>query len=311
MVAIPALQALCALRSHGSVVAAAAALGYTPSGVSQQLARLQGETGTVLMERHGRGLRLTESGQILADAAQRILAEWDRANAVLEQLREEVVGTVRMAAFPTAVRGLMPQALASLAKTAPALEVSLVEVDSHQTVQMVARGDADFAIAHDWADTPMNLPDQLSGAILGQDIADVVVGASHPLAKSTTVSLADLGDEKWIAERGSVAHDLLLHFMSGDPGNLKILHFVREFPTQLALIAAGQGIGLVPRLGRGALSDEVAAVPTDPASTRRIYGIARAENVGRPAIQAISLTLKELFIPAVGAGARDGRVRLL
>src|SRR5580693_6263304 len=114
MVSLRALQALTAVRARGSVAAAAAALGYTPSAISQQLSRLESQTKTILVEPHGRTIRLTAAGEQLATAAEKILQEWEAAEANLERLRGTVSGVVRVAAFPTAARGLLPAVLAAL-----------------------------------------------------------------------------------------------------------------------------------------------------------------------------------------------------
>lgn len=99
------LKALHAVAVYGSVGAAAEALMVTPSAISQQLAKLERETGSVLIERNGRGVRLTDAAGLLADHAERILALVETAEADFEALRGEVVGRLSMAAFPTAARG--------------------------------------------------------------------------------------------------------------------------------------------------------------------------------------------------------------
>lgn len=301
MVSLRALQALTAIRARGSVAAAAAALGYTPSAISQQLDRLESQTKTILLEPHGRTVRLTAAGEQLATAADRILHEWEEAVAGLERLRGTVSGTVRVAAFPTVARGLLPPVLAALRHDHPDLELSLFETPSHRTLEMLKDGDCDVALAHDWPETPLALPPGMQAELLGSDVADVVLSADHPCSGQHRIALTDLAGERWTAEPGSVAHDLLVHVLGSGADALHVQFAVREFPTQLALIASGLAIGLVPRMGRAQLPEGVVAIPTDPPLTRRIYAAIRSVSAPRPSIQAVLAALRSQW-PQAEAG---------
>jgi DNA-binding transcriptional LysR family regulator len=287
MVSLHALHALTAVRARGSVAAAAAALGYTPSAISQQLSRLESQTKATLVEPYGRTVRLTAAGEQLATAADRILQEWEAAEAGLERLRGTVCGTVRVAAFPTVARGLLPEVLAALRRDQPDLELSLFETASHRTLEMLKDGDCDVAVAHDWPETPLILPPGIGAELLGSDIADIVLSAGHPCSGQPRIALRDLAGERWTAEPGSVAHDLLVHVLGSEANVLHVQFAVREFPTQLALIASGLAIGLVPRMGRTPLPEGVLAIPTDPPLARRVYAAIRSASAPRPGIQAV------------------------
>ena len=128
------MRALHAVATHGSVAAAAAAMHVTPSGVSQQLAKLEREAGHPLLEPRGRGVRLTKAGQVLAGHAERVLAQLADAKADLELLRDDVIGPLRIGAIPTAVHALLPPALATLATLHQRLEVTLHEGEAEQTM---------------------------------------------------------------------------------------------------------------------------------------------------------------------------------
>lgn len=287
MVSMRALQALTAVRDRGSVSAAAAVLGYTPSAVSQQIDRLQRETRTVLIEPYGRTVRLTIAGAQLAGAADAILDCWESAEAALERLRGAPGALVRVAAFPTAARGLLPQVLTALSREEPDLDVSIVEAPSHTTIQMVRDGDCDVAIAHDWPETPLELPPKVRARLLGKDVADVVLPVGHRHAQRTRIAISELAAEPWVAEPGSVAHDLLTHLLGNSVSERQMRFAVREFHTQLALIEAGVAIGLVPRMGRPELSDRVRAVPTEPVMERRVYAAVRSDSRSGLAVQAV------------------------
>lgn len=157
------LRALHAVAVHGSVGAAASALGYTPSAVSQQIAKLERETRTTLLERSGRGIRLTDEAHQLADTAQQLLALVEEAEVRIEERRGLPSGRLTIGCFASAARGLMPRALAELARRHPDLDARLSEVDPHLSIDLVARGVIDLAVAHDWDIAPLPTPPGSSG----------------------------------------------------------------------------------------------------------------------------------------------------
>ncbi|GGQ28633.1 LysR family transcriptional regulator [Streptosporangium pseudovulgare] len=287
------LKALHAVAVYGSVGAAAEALMVTPSAVSQQLAKLERETGAPLLERNGRGVRLTDAAGLLADHAGRILALVETAAADFEALRGEVVGRLCIGAFPTAARGLMPGALRLLQERHPDLRLQMVEREPERQVREVARGELDLALAQDWSNRPMAIPEGLSRAMLLDDIADAILPASHPLADRPEIELADLSGERWVSSSpGTVCHDWLAHTLRAAELEPEISCMVDEYPTQLALVAAGQGCAIVPRLGRDFVPEGVRIVPLRPRLSRRIYALWRADAARRPAIRAAVEALK-------------------
>ncbi|GAA3443616.1 LysR family transcriptional regulator [Planomonospora venezuelensis] len=281
------LKALHAVAVYGSVGAAADALMVTPSAVSQQLAKLERETGATLLERNGRGVRLTDAAGLLADHAERILALVETAEADFEALRGEVVGRLSIGAFPTAARGLLPQALRLLQERHPDLGLRLHEREPERQLREVSRGELDLAVIQDWMNRPMAVPDGLSRAVLFDDLADVVLPAGHPLADRAEIELSELSGDRWISgSPGTVCHDWLVYTLRAAELEPEITCMADEYPTQLALVAAGQGCAIVPRLGRGAFPEGVRAVALLPRPTRRIYAVWRSDAARRPAIRA-------------------------
>jgi DNA-binding transcriptional LysR family regulator len=286
------LRALQAVAQYGSVNRAAEVLGYTPSAVSQQLAKLERETHTTLIERQGRGIVLTDAARQLAATAARILELVEDAELTLEEQRGQAIGTLTIAAFPTAARGLLPQALGRLIDDNPGLDVRLVETDPFEAVAAVNRGEVHVAVVHDWHNAPLSLPEELSRVKLGSDPADVLVPATHRLAGKEFVRAEDLVGERWICQpAGSICHEWLMRTMRRAGVEPQVAYSVAEYQTQLAMLANGIGIGLLPRLGRGAIPDGVAVVPLQPAPSRRLYAVWRTTTSRRP---AISVTLKTL-----------------
>jgi DNA-binding transcriptional LysR family regulator len=284
MLNLERLRVLCAVRTAGSVVGAAAALHVTTSAVSQQVARLEREVGQQLVERRGRGIRLTEAGLVLARGAGDLLAQVERVEAELAGHRGAVAGPVTVAAFATAARGLMPGALRCLEADHPDLHVGLVEMEPLDAVPALRRGAVDVAVVQDWADEPLAVPgEELSRLDLLVDPFDVAVPVGHRLA-GAAVALAELAGEDWISwSTGQLCADWLLRAVPG----ARVVHSASEHATQLALVAAGLGVALLPRLGRGAVGPEVAFVELDPAPARRVFALWRTSAAARPALAAV------------------------
>lgn len=293
MLDLDRLRALNAVATYGSVSAAADVLNVTTSAVSQQVAKLERETGHKLLERNGRGVRLTDAAALLVAHAERILAMMEEAESDLEAQRGEVVGDLAMAAFPTSARGLVPLALRDLAHRHPRLRVYLRELEPHAVVPLAVRGEIDLGVVQDWCNVPLAVPDGLEKVRLVDDVADVALPAGHPLAERSVIDLRELCDESWIAQSpGAICRDWLVHTLRSAGLEPRITHTADECATQLALVAVGLGAAIVPRLGRCDVPEGVRVLPVRPALTRHVYAIWRAEAARRPAVQAAVTALR-------------------
>src|ERR1700721_404417 len=189
MIDLVALGALRAVGTHGSVVAAADALGFTPSAVSQQIKRLERQTGVPLVERVGRGVMLTRHGRHLVEQGTRLLSDLEELQSGLHRQAGTVAGHVRMAGFSTAMRGLIAPALP------PGVRGSRPEGEPWDAVDLVATGQADLAVAHSWGDVPLPVPAHVTSTTLARDRADVIVRPGHPLAGRPVVTPRELIEE--------------------------------------------------------------------------------------------------------------------
>jgi DNA-binding transcriptional LysR family regulator len=293
MIDLAALTSLRAVDTHGSVVAAADALGFTPSAVSQQVKRLERQTNVALLERVGRGVMLTREGRHLVDAASQLLADLESIESGLHHQAGTVAGHLRVAAFSTAMRGLVAPRVRDLRTAHPDLALTLFEREPWDTVDLVSSGQADIGVAHSWGDVHLAIPDHLVTTSLAADEADVIVHATHPLANRSRVTPHDLVDEGWIATpEGTICREWLGRMYLGTGRQPRIAHVSMEYQSHLALVRAGLGIALVPRLGRETLTDDLVALAAhDPSPIRDIVAVHRRSMSDSPALRAVVASL--------------------
>ena len=287
MLNVERLRALHTVAAQGSILAAADALHVTTSAVSQQLAKLEREVGRRLLEKQGRGVRLTDAGRQLVAHTEQVLSMLERAEAELESSRDVIGGPLSIAGFATSVRGLAPQALVDLRTRYPQLQPRLRELEPADAVPLLVRRDLDLVIAQDWANAPLALPEGLSKTAIVDDVADIALPASHRLARQTSVALDDLVAEPWITWlEGSICHDWLMHMLRRRGHEPRVAHTASEYATQLALVGAGLGAAVIPRLGRGHVPKGVKIVASEPTLRRHVYALWRPDASRRAAIRA-------------------------
>jgi len=289
MIDLTALRSLEAVHAHGSVVGAAQALGFTPSAVSQQIKRLERQSGVELLERVGRGVVLTGPGRVLVEEGARIATELERLETDLQAHAGEVAGDLQLVGFSTAMRGLIGPVVADLMAAHPDLRVRLRELEPWDAVAEVAAGGADVALVHRWGDVVLEIPGHLERRTVHHDEAEVIVRDDHHLAGRDHVTPRDLGDEPWIATpEGTICRQWLSRMYAGTGRLPRIEHTAMEFASHLALVSAGLGIALVPRLGRGQLPDNVRAVRVrDPVPRRESIVLWRRSQDRSPAVRAL------------------------
>ena len=289
MIELTSLRSLEAVHEHGSVVAAAQALGFTPSAVSQQIKRLERQSGVALLERVGRGVILTGPGRLLVEQGARIALELERLETDLHAQAGEVTGDLALVGFSTAMRGLIGPAVAELTAGHPRLRVRLRELEPWDAVDDVAGGRADVALVHRWGDVVLEIPEHLERRTVHHDEAEVILRADHPLAGHDRVTPADLADEHWIATpEDTICRQWLSRMYDGTGRLPRIEHVAMEFASHLALVAAGLGIALVPRLGRAPLPGGTVAVRVHhPVPARESIVLWRRSQSRSPAVRAV------------------------
>lgn len=294
MLNLERLRTLHAVATTGSVRGAAEALHVTTSAVSQQLSRLEREVGQRLLERQGRGVRLTDVGDLLAEHAGRLLRQVELVETDLADHRGAVAGSLSVAAFATAARGLLPEVLRTLRQRYPNLLVRLVELEPIEAIARLRHAAIDVAVVQDWPEAPLSVPDGISCAPVLEDVLDVALPAGHPCAAREAVTLESLRDEDWVSwPSDELCHGWLENTLRRNGIEPRVTHTASEHPTQLALVAAGLGAALIPRLGRGPTPAGVRFVSLRPAPRRRVFVLWRNSITNRPACRAALRALQE------------------
>src|SRR4051812_37689509 len=195
------LRLLYELHERGTIAAVAEALRFTPSAVSQQLAVLERETGVTLLERAGRGVRLTDTALVLVRHAAFLLDRAEQAEAELAAALGTPVGRARVAAFQSVSLEIAAPALAALADTAPGLRCELVESEPEEALPALALGDFDLVLADEWPHQPRSRPSGVDRHELLADPIRVALPAGHPAVPSgrDVVRLQDLAAEPWVS----------------------------------------------------------------------------------------------------------------
>ena len=292
------LRLLREFAERGTIAATAAALGYTPSAVSQQLAALEREAGAILLDRTARAAELTDAGRRLVEHAERILAMIEAAEADLSLAGP--AGRVTVTAFPTAAVAFGP-ALVRRVRAHPGLTLLLRETQREEGLRLVRTGEADVALVADWSGRQTSADSARPGGTgalryypLIRDPVVLVLPRGHPAADpARPVDLDKLRDEPWLAapagEPSRQAVDRLLASTGGVP---QAPWEFEGLSTILSLVARGIGIAALPRLTLAAGDRRVAVRElAGPAQARDVYAVARASSVRRPSVAVILAAL--------------------
>jgi DNA-binding transcriptional LysR family regulator len=253
------LSVLQAVAAHGSVVGAADALHLSPPAVSQQLLALERETGTSLIDRSGRRVQLTAAGRLLAAHGERIGAQLRQAERDLAELTGHASGPVRIAAFQSVMAPLIGPALSRLAAASPAIRPVITERYGPAAIADLRLGDLDIVLTeYDAAGPPPAMPG-LGLRQLAFDPYLLVIPPDWPVRPR---SLRDLASRSWVAGPPGTACDHALRRLAAEAGiAIPAGDVCVEFPSVLALVSAGRGAAIVPRLALGPAPVTVCALP--------------------------------------------------
>lgn len=243
------LRVLRMVRQTGTVTAAGRALHLTPSAVSQQVRSLARELDIELLQPAGRGVRLTPAAEILLGHADRLEADWERARADLDAHRLGDRGPLRLCAFPSALASLLPAASEQLRHGDPPLDLVVSQADPGESLDRLVAGDADLAIVEMDPAAPATSDARIHQEPLFDDPLHLVVAPQHRLARRDRIALVQAVDEDWVGgPTGGSYHQIELQACLRAGFTPRLVHRALDWSAYLAMVEAGLGVALVPRL---------------------------------------------------------------
>ncbi|MGK8508146.1 LysR substrate-binding domain-containing protein [Nocardia asiatica] len=283
MLDVRKLRLLRELAYRETIAAVAEALAYTPSAVSQQLAALEREAGVPLLTRTGRRVTLTPAATALVQHTERILAVLEQATAELATTRAQLTGTLRIGAFPTAVRTILSPALVALSSAHPRLELRVTELDPALAPDALRAEALDVALIQEYDYVPVPADPALHSEPLFEEIVYVAARAADPLTAHR--------ESPWIAGTpGTLCHTMTVRACEAAGFTPRIRHHADDFGTVLALVAADQGVALVPEFGT---RECPAGVTLGPLPMRRRTHLAYRRGTGNhPVVRAARSALR-------------------
>ncbi|HEX2298114.1 MAG TPA: LysR family transcriptional regulator [Pseudonocardiaceae bacterium] len=297
MLELRRLHLLHQFALRGSITATAAAVGYSPSAVSQQLAALERETGAALLERSARSAVLTDAGRTLAAHANRVLSAVEAAEADLASLDTDLAGRIVIGVIPTTATLLAP-ALADLQGRHPRLEIELRQAGTREALNSLRTRELDVAVIDRWAELPVSPDRELTRLWLLDDRLVLALPPSHPLGKvggPLTLDADALDGQPLLCtpadQPSRQATDRLLSAHGAVPATRWEFEGLATIAT---LVAYGTGIAVLPQLALHDLAPNVAITrPLDPTRHRRIDAHIRTASRRRPTVIAVLTALQQ------------------
>lgn len=282
MLDVARLRVLDAVARCGSLTAAAVELNYSQPTVSHHLARLEAEVGTQLMQRAGRGMRLTQAGQLLADRAAEIIGRIEAADAELAAHVGLTAGRVRLAGFSSAVGSLVPRAVAALAEAHAGLQISLIDTHPTEALELLRAGKVDVAVIFRHDETEPE-PD-------GVRLHHLLDDPEYLLTTRRGDRLATLNDATWIAgcER---CRSHLVSLCATEGFEPRIGYTSDDMVVMQALVAAGLGATIIPGLALRAHRVTGTVASELPGSRRHVYAATYGDPPDPPATAALLAAL--------------------
>ena len=296
MIEVRRLRVLRALADHGTVTAAAEVLHLTPSAVSQQLAALESEVGQELLERRGRRVAITSAGRLLLSHTDTILTEVERAEEAMRLHADGATGELRIAAFATAISLLVAPSFARLRESTPGLRLVVRDAEGHQGITQLLDGEVELAVAVEHRGSPRPDDERLTRIPLYAEPFVAVLPSDHPAAATEKVDLASLSGDDWVTPSvGNPVRDVVLLACEQAGFQPRIVHHSDDFRSVAALVAAGAGVSLVPRLALRDSNPGAAVIRplTDPAPVRRVFAAVRPGRADHPLVAATIAALVE------------------
>lgn len=283
---IARLRALRELSTRQTMAAVAEALFLTPSAVSQQIAQLEEEVGVQLTERQGRGVRLTPAGEILVTHAERILIVLDEAKSDLAEIKREIAGILRVAAFPTVAAALLPHAIKELRGKYPLLEIVFNELEPADGLAALGSWNADVAFIDNLTNLLGGKHKNVDHVPLIDDVLYVLLPAGHRLAQRQTLAVGDLKNERWALDSAvSFYGEFIVNLCRRAGYEPQVNAECRGFEVVRAMVASGCSISMIPGLRLVHDLPGVSVVKLRPETRRKIAIAFRHGERNHPAVK--------------------------
>lgn len=293
----PRLRTLRTFAECGTVAATAELTGYSPSAISAQLRELQRALGMTLLTKDGRGLRLTATGRHIVQQSNSLVAEWERIKADALTAGKQTQGTFGLGGFSTASSNLLVPLAAKLRLTHPEVQVHLSEANPARCFELLVAERLDLAVVISMQSDSHENDTRFEQITLLDDPLDVMMPADHRFADRESVSLAELAGEEWFTDTpGSPYHALFTAAFTAAGYTPRLAHEAVEWETGMAMVAAGIGIGLIPRLVSLDRNEHVVRVRISGAGRpmRRIVAAVRRGSLESPLIRESLTTLRQI-----------------
>ena len=283
MLDVKRLQVLLSVVELGSVTAAAEALMFTPSAVSQQLRRLEREVGQPLMRRHARGMSPTDAGQVLVQHARKVMRQLAAAEADLEEVAGLRRGRLVLGTFPTVASSFLPLVVRRFRQQYPAIRLEVRSAREAQLVEWLENGTVDLTLLWDYEWRRLD-PSQFDLTLLFEDPTVLVVAADHRLARRRRVEIAELAEEDWIVRSDHPVVEVLWRSAVAAGFEPKVSFRANDYQEAQAMVGVGLGIALAPRTAVLNRLSNIKVIPLGTtAPARRVLVARRPDRVETPA----------------------------
>lgn len=289
------LTVLTAIARHGTMTGAADELSYTPSAISQQIRRLEAEVGMKVLERHPRGVSLTEAGQLLVAGARSIQGRLLRLQNDLEDLAGARTGTLRLGIFPTFAASILPQVIIRFRELHPGIQLVVRSSRMAPLRELLEARELDMALLWDYPWNRVNDP-EIATRTLMSDRTVLLLPKGHRLADRRTISVGELADETWVVRAGGhPTREVIARCAERAGFEARIAVEANDYPEVQAMIAAGLGITLCPALAIQPLRDDVVVKRVESSvPARQIRTAHLAGRAATPAYRAMEATMAEV-----------------
>ncbi|WP_413284281.1 LysR family transcriptional regulator [Vibrio sp. MA40-2] len=286
------LKLLVQFQTLGTMQRVSEVMHTSIATVSQQLSLLEQETNTILFEKVGRKVQLTHEGHALVEKTRPILNQLNDIEQSLKDNLAEVQGTVRIAAFTSALEKIVIPAVSLLSQHYPKLQMRLTEMDPDTSLPALDTYQLDVAVVA--YSKKQHLLEQSHRNVikLGSDRLKALVSNKHPLAKKTRITIDELKDESWVLEpEGTYLYEYTQELCRNAGFEPNIINVVQSYLPMHTMIAANIGIGILPELAIIESVEGICVLDLEPDPTRDIYLVVRNNTTTTRAMNAVTESL--------------------